>query len=298
LPGGRTSIYDRFRKLETGPDFYRELKKITEKNGLAFLASAFGKRSATLLEKIGVHAFKIASPEVNHFPLLDIIRSCGKPVILSSGVARLPDIEEALARLPDETALLHCVTAYPAPEEEYNLRLIPLLSRLFDVPVGVSDHSRDPVLVPAAAVTQGACIIEKHITLGNDQGGLDDSIALTEDQFHLMCNAVRRARKQGPEKTYTELEMTFGRTRLEQVLGTGRKTLAASEAANYHTTRRSIMTVADVQTGDVFSPANIALLRSEKNLSPGLHPRYLPVILGRPARRDLPSGTGVRWEDI
>jgi sialic acid synthase SpsE len=298
LPGGKISIYDRFRELEAGIDFYGAIKKLTEACGLVFLASAFGVRSAAILHHLDVPAYKIASPEVNHFPLLDAVGRYGKPVILSGGVARLPDIEEALARLPRETALLHCVTAYPAPEEEYNLRLIPLLSRLFDVPVGVSDHSRDPALVPAAAVTQGACIIEKHLALANDAGGLDDPIALTEEDFRLLCRAVRRAEEHGPQRTLRDLEKTYGPDRVEAVLGSGRKRLAASEAANYDTTRRSILTVSDIRTGETFSRKNTALLRSEKNLSPGLHPRYLSVILGRPARHDLPSGTGVRWEDI
>ncbi len=298
LPGGTISIYERFRELETDIDFYGRLKSLTEEHGLVFLASAFGVRSAAILHQLGVAAYKIASPEVNHFPLLDAISAYGRPVILSSGVARLPDIEEALARLPRETVLLHCVTAYPAPEEEYNLKLIPLLSRLFGVPAGLSDHSRDPVLVPAAAVTQGACVIEKHICLDRADGGLDDPIALTADDFAAMCRAVRSAEKTSPADTILKLEGAYGADRVARVLGDGRKTLAASEAANYDTTRRSIMTVADVRRGEAFSRRNTALLRSEKNLSPGLHPRYLPVILGRPARHDLPSGSGIHWEDI
>jgi sialic acid synthase SpsE len=298
LPGGKTSIYDRFRELEADIGFFRELKSITESLGLVFLASAFGTESAALLGELGVAAVKIASPEINHFPLLSAVRALDRPVILSAGVARLADIEEAVRCLPQETALLHCVTAYPAPEEEYNLRLVPLLARLFGVPVGVSDHSADPALVPAAAVAQGACLIEKHIALDRADGGLDDTFALTEEDFRAMCRAVRRAEKRGPAATTRALFRGYGRERVERVFGDGRKTLAASEAANYETTRRSLLATADIRMGEPLSEKNIAPLRSEKNLAPGLHPRYLPVVLGRTARRDLPSGTGLRWDDI
>jgi sialic acid synthase SpsE len=298
LPGGRISIYDRFSQLEAGIDFYRELKAYTEARGLVFLASAFGLRSARLLKEIGVAAVKIASPELNHFPLLDEVKTYGVPVVASTGVSRLGDIEEALAHLPAETALLHCVTAYPAPEEEYNLSLIPLLSRLFGLPVGVSDHSREPILVPVAAVCHGAAIIEKHLTLTRGGGGLDDSFALDPKNFQALAWAVRRAEQKGPARAARNLAQVYGRERVERVFGDGRKALAPSEAANYATTRRSLLAVRDIARGETFSADNVALLRSEKNLSPGLHPRFLPVVLGRQARRDVPSGKGIAWEDL
>jgi sialic acid synthase SpsE len=298
LPGGKVPIYERFRQLETGIDFFREMKAYTESLGLVFLASAFGLTSARLLCSLDVAALKIASPELNHFPLLDEVNGYGLPVILSTGVSLLGDIEEALARLPEATALLHCVTSYPAPEEEYNLAVMPHLAALFGRLVGVSDHSREPILVPVAAVIQGAALIEKHFTLERSGHGLDDSFALDPKNFQAMTWAVRRCEDKGPEKATRNLMQIYDREHVERVFGDGRKTLAPSEAANYATTRRSLLAVRDIAQGEAFTAENIALLRSEKNLSPGLHPRFLPMVMSRRAARAIPSGQGISWLDL
>ena len=299
LPGGPTPLFDRFRAVETGPGFLAACKTAAEEAGLAFLCTPFGVRSARELRALGVRAMKVASPELNHAPLLAELASYGLPTILSSGVSTLGDIERALAALTGcPAALLHCVTAYPAPPEDYNLALLAPLSALLGVPVGVSDHSADPVLVPALAVARGARIVEKHICLSRDDPGLDDPIALPPDEFARMVRAVREAESEGPEATERELSARYGPELVRSTLGDGRKRLAPSEAANYGRTNRSIHARKAIEAGEAFTAENLAALRTEKVLRPGLDPFLLPFVLGRRAARAIPDGEGVEWPDL
>jgi len=297
LPGGEVPIYERFRGLERGEEFFARLKEATERRGALFLASVFGPRSLELLRRLGALAVKIASPELNHLPLLDRVAASGLPVILSTGVSTLGDIERALARCPG-SALLHCVTAYPAPEEEYNLRLIPSLRAVFGVPVGVSDHSLDPLLVPGAAAALGACLLEKHLTLQRAGGGLDDPIALEPRAFAAMVRGLREQEALGAEEALERLAGEFGRDRVAQVLGDGVKRLAAAEAGFYATTRRSLHALRDVEKGVRLRPEDICIVRSERNLRPGLEPEHFAAVCGSLARRRIPAGEGIRWEDL
>lgn len=313
LPGGDIALYDRFRALEEGEDFYARLKAIVEARGLVFLCTPFGPRSAALLRRIGARAMKVASPELNHFPLIDELGSYGLPTILSSGVSTLGDIDRAIRRFEaawrgaeggaategrPELALLHCVTAYPAPASDYNLRVLAPLASIFGIPVGVSDHSLDPVLVPALSVAAGGCVVEKHVCLSRKDPGLDDPIALPPEDFSRMARAVRRAESARPGDTMAELASEYGRDAVEAALGDGVKRLAPSEEANYRRTNRSVHAMRDIKRGEAFAEADLALLRTEKILRPGLDPELLPAILGRRAARDVPSGEGVEWEDV
>jgi sialic acid synthase SpsE len=297
LPGGVVPIYDRFRALERGEDFFGKLKEATERRGALFLASVFGPRSLQLLQSLGVAAVKIASPELNHLPLLDLVADAGLPAILSTGVSTLGDIERALSRCP-QAALLHCVTAYPALEEQYNLRLIPSLRAVFGVPVGVSDHSLDPLLVPAAAAALGACLVEKHLTLARSGGGLDDPIALEPRAFASMVRGLRELDALGGEKALASLAGRFGAERVRRVLGDGVKRLAAAEAGFYATTRRSLHAVGDIEEGARLRPEDLCIVRSERNLRPGLEPEHFAAVAGCTARRRIPAGEGIRWEDL
>ena len=215
LPGGPVSLYDRFVGLETEPDFFAVLKEKAETLGLLFLCTPFGARSARELTEIGVRAVKVASPELNHVELLDEIARMALPTILSSGVSTLGDIERAVDRLRSAAghgpslALLHCVTAYPAPAEDYNLRILEPLSVLLGLAAGVSDHSRDPVLVPALSVCAGASIVEKHICLSRSDPGLDDPIALPPEEFLRMTDAIRTAARD-PRSAREALERDYG----------------------------------------------------------------------------------------
>ncbi len=297
LPGGAVDLFASFRAVEREADFYRRVKERAEARGLLFLATAFGIRSARLLRDIGVRALKIASPELNHYPLLREAAGYGLPLVLSSGVSTLGDIERALDWAGDAAALLlHCVTAYPAPEQDYNLRVLQPLSVLLGLPVGVSDHTLDPQLVPSVAAAVGAAAVEKHFTLDRRGGGLDDPIALEPQQLARMVAAVRALDNRADALEAARAE--YGAARVEAVLGSGRKRLAASERANYRTTNRSLHAVAALPPGTILTADNVAILRTEKNLRPGLGPEHLDDVLGRPVVRPVAAGAGIVWDDL
>ena len=300
LPGGRIRLYDRFKALEAPAEFYAEIKEYAEARGLLFLCTPFGMKSASILRGLQPKVVKIASPELNYTALLEEVAAWGLPVLLSSGVSRLCDIEEAVSILKPKASLclLHCVTSYPAPETDYNLRVLPNLSAIFGVPAGVSDHSADPCLVPALSVSMGAAVIEKHFCLSRTDPGLDDPIALPPDSFSQMVKAVRAAARDIPEKTIDLYKRERGASLVEQVLGSGVKELAPSEKANYRLTNRSIHALRDIQSGEALKKGDYAVLRTEKNLRPGLDPSWEAAIEGRTARNPIPSGEGIRFEDV
>lgn len=299
LPTGRVELYRQFRDLERPAEFYADLKRCTEARGLLFLCSPFGVRSARELRAMGVAALKIASPELNHFPLLAEVAGWGLPLFVSSGVSTLGDIERALDLVGRaRTVLLHCITAYPAPEDEYNVALLASLAAVFGVEVGLSDHSLDPVLVPALAVLHGARVVEKHFTLSRSGEGLDDPIALEPAAFARMVAAIRAVEAAGPADALSRLEHEYGAARVRAVIGTGVKELAPSERANYRRTNRSIHAIAAIAAGEVIGPDRVAVLRTEKVLRPGLGPEFLPFVVGRRAAHDIPAGEGVGWEDV
>jgi sialic acid synthase SpsE len=305
LPGGRIRLYDSFKALERPLDFYRELKVYTESRGLLFLCTPFGRRSAAELASLEPRCMKIASPELNYRGLLEAIASYGLPTLLSAGVAKLADIEAALdifAGNPPKPAvpvcLLHCVTAYPAPETDYNLRLLPGLAGLFGVAVGISDHSQAPELVPVLATALGAAVIEKHFCLSRKDPGLDDPIALPPGDFARMTRAVEAAALLGPGDTLAAMAEEQGAALVEAILGDGVKRLALSEKANYERTNRSLHALRDIGAGEIITADMVAALRTEKALRPGLAPCWEGEITGRKARAAIPAGEGIRFEDV
>jgi sialic acid synthase SpsE len=306
LPGGPVRLYDRFRALEVSPDFYAAIADYCRQKGLIFLASPFGLKSLAELDRLEPAAIKIASPELNHFPLLRAASHLSRPLILSSGVSTLADIERALEATANvqERVLLHCVTSYPAPEEEYNLAVLESLSAIFGIPVGVSDHSLDPILVPLLAVASGAVAIEKHICLSKADPGLDDPVALEPKAFARMTHAVREAlsgKADAPSVKSAIIEGLsgeYGKERIHAILGSGVKALAPSERANYTRTNRSIHYVRDMAQSAVIAEGDVAILRTEKILTPGLSPEWLDAIVGARLTRGVTAGAGVAWEDV
>lgn len=298
LPGGKTKLYDVFKGLEKNSGFYRALKEKTEDLGMLFLCTPFGDKSLQLVKELEVQAVKIASPELNHYPLLYAVAEWGVPVILSTGVSRLSDIENALGAITQKKAILHCVTAYPAPVEQYNLRLLRNLSALFALPAGVSDHSVDPILVPTLSVLAGGCIIEKHITLSHEGAGLDDPVALIPSDFARLVASVRELESTSPDISEQKLRRTYGDKMVDSVLGNGKKTLAPVESAIYRTTNRSILAIQPIKRGDKITRNNAALLRSEKELKPGLSSEFYSLVMGTTCKRDIPSGRGILWSDL
>lgn len=299
LPTGDIPLYDVFKSLELDETFYKTLKEETEKAGLTFMASPFGEKSARLLNNIGSDIFKVASPELNHFPLIKQLLSYGKPLILSSGVSRLEDIERAIDLTgTDKVTLLHCITSYPAPEEDYNLNLIPNLKSIFGINVGISDHSLDPVLVPSISVLLGATIVEKHITLSNETDGLDDPVALNLNDFKQMCRSIRRYENMDKESGLKELKSIYSEQRINKILGSGIKKIAESEKANYGRTNRSLHALTVLKKGTIITKENTALLRTEKILKIGIMPQDVEEFYGKKLTFDVPSGEGITLEDF
>jgi sialic acid synthase SpsE len=176
--------------------------------------------------------------------------------------------------------------------------VLPSLAAVFGVAIGVSDHSSDPVLVPALAVSMGACVIEKHFCLSKTGTGLDDPIALDPEEFSRMTKAVRYAAEIGAGKTIAAYKKERSAELIEKILGNGIKTLAHSERENYTRINRSIHAVRDIAPGETIKKGDYAVLRTEKKLRPGLVPCWEKKIEGRIARNFIPAGEGIRFEDI
>ncbi|MCX7656490.1 MAG: N-acetylneuraminate synthase family protein [Treponemataceae bacterium] len=307
LPGGPIPLYERFKQLEVSLDFLAELKEYVEQQGALFLCTPFGIRSAREIQSLHPKLMKIASPELNYVQLLEEIASYKLPTILSTGVSKLADIELALSFFPEkEVCVLHCVTAYPTPETEYNLLLLENLHAIFGVSVGVSDHSMDAELVPVLATACGARVIEKHFCLSRQDAGLDDPIALPPADFAKLVRAVRSAttvlNERGPTEGKAEILTLWckkrGASLIKAILGDGQKRLAPAEKANYERTNRSIHAIRDIPAGSILTEKDMAILRTEKELRPGLAPQWFPYLIGKVVKKDIPAGEGIRFDDI
>jgi N-acetylneuraminate synthase len=222
-----------------------------------------------------VPAYKIASFELTDLPLIRRVARTGKPMIMSTGMATLSEIEEGVqaARSAGVTqlALLKCTSAYPSPAEEMNLLTIPHLSQAFGVPVGLSDHTLT-TSVPVAAAALGACIIEKHLTLSRATPGPDSAFSLEPAEFKSMVEAVRTA------------QQSLGRVQYGPAAGEKKSRIF----------RRSLFVVQDVKRGDLFTSENVRSIRPAH----GLHPRHLDEILGQRAAQDISRGTPLSWQMI
>lgn len=315
LPTGNIPLYERFKQLECSVDFYKDCLDYVHSKGCKFCCSPFGIRSMKELLNIKPDYVKVASPELNHYPMLKVLADYRKnqkegekvPVILSSGVSKISDIEKALEIVgTDGVSLLHCITSYPAPEEEYNLKVITNLKAVFGVEAGVSDHSLDPILVPALSVACGGTVIEKHITLSRKTGGLDDPVALEPEQFAMMVHVAHQTEaairhygaELGLQKAMEQLSEQFGKEKVLAVIGDGIKRLAPAELANYERTNRSLHFMKNMKAGDVVTKKDIGILRTEKVLSVGVSPELYDLVVGKKLARAVEDGAGVRLEDF
>ena len=267
------NLHDLYGEAYTPWDWQPRLKQVAEDLGLDLFSSPFDASAVAFLEKMSVPAYKIASFELVDLPLIEKVAATGKPIILSTGMATIEEIEEAVDTAGNagatQVALLKCTSAYPAPPEEMNLRTIPELTRRFQVPVGLSDHTMD-LAGPIAAVALGACIIEKHLTLSRAEPGPDSAFSLEPQEFRSMVAEVRAA-----EKALGEIH--FG--------------ISAKEASS-RVFRRSLFVVEDVKRGEQFTAQNVRSIRPGH----GLHTRHLREVLGRTAARDIERGTPLSWD--
>ena len=249
-----------------------QLKAIADDLRLTLFSSAFDPSAVDFLEEMDVPAHKIASFEIVDIPLIQKMACTGKPLIISTGMATLAEIEEAVyaARTAGarRIALLKCTSAYPAPVEEMNLRTIPHLREAFQVPVGLSDHTLG-ITVPVAAVALGACIVEKHFTLSRADRGPDSSFSLEPAEFKAMVEAIRT------------IDLALGRVHYG----------ASEHEAQSRILRRSLFVVKDMKQGEAFTQHNLRSIRPGH----GLHPRHFDDVLGLQAKCDVSSGTPLQW---
>jgi len=269
---GRT-LHDLYAEACTPWDWQPKLKEVANSMGMELFSSPFDPSAIDFLERMGVPAYKVASPEIVDIPLIREMARTRRPLIIATGMATLEEIEEAVTVARDagavEIALLKCTSAYPAPAEEMNLQTIPDLAKRFDVPVGLSDHSVG-IAVPVVAVALGACIVEKHFTRSRALGGPDAAFSLEPQEFRLMVEAIRTAEKAIGTVHYGPSE----------------------EEARTRPFRRSLFVVESMEAGDEFTPHNVRSIRPGN----GLHTRYLEEVVGRKATRAIGRGTPLSWD--
>jgi pseudaminic acid synthase len=265
-------MYDLYKKSYTPWEWHKELFDYAKEIGITIFSTAYDFKSANFLNELGVPAFKISSFELIDIPLIQHIAKFGKPTILSTGMGTIGEVSSAVSEIIAEEcplALLKCVSAYPAPIEETNIRAIQTLENTFNVPVGLSDHSLSTI-APVMAVAVGACIIEKHIMLEGTTGP-DTGFSQTPFTFGAMVNAVREA---------------------ESALGNGKLGCQPHETPNLQY-RKSLYAVKDIKKGEELTPENIRSIRP----SYGLHPNKYYLVLGRIAKRDIERGEPLKMED-
>ena len=269
---GKT-LYDLYREAYTPWEWQPQLKKIANDLGMDLFSTPFDHTAVDFLEKMDVPVYKVASFELVDLPLLRKIAQTGKPIIMSTGMATLTEIDEAVQTIKNaggnQLALLKCTSAYPAPPEEMNLRTIPHLAEAFCVPVGLSDHTLGSA-VSVAAVSLGACIVEKHFTLSRKEPGPDSTFSSEPHEFKEMVDAIRVTEEALGKVSYEITE----KQRESRVF------------------RRSLFVVKDIKEGEKFTEENVRSIRPGY----GLHTRYLEVILGRKAKNDIAKGTPLSWD--
>lgn len=269
------NLYKLYGEAYTPWEWQPKLKNIANDLGMDLFSTPFDDTAVEFLEEMNVPAYKVASFENVDIPLLKKIATIGKPVIMSTGMANLAEIDEAVRTLKEkgcsEIALLKCTSAYPAPPEEMNLWTIPHLSEAFGLPAGLSDHTLG-VEVSIAAVSLGACIIEKHFTLSRDIPGPDCTFSLEPDEFKIMVKAIRKI-----EKALGEISYDLTEKQKESIVF-----------------RRSLFVVKDIKAGELFTKDNVRSIRPGY----GLHTRYMDEIMGRRAAKDIKRGTPLSWDLI
>jgi sialic acid synthase SpsE len=264
------------KNLELQGTELKRLSTYAEKKGLIFLSTAFDDDSVELLARLKVPAFKIPSGEITNVPYLKKIGMQKKPVILSTGMSTIEEIQEAVSVLKDqgcnEIVLLHCTTSYPAPMESVNLRVLNTLRDVFSLPVGYSDHT-EGIAIPIAAVALGACVVEKHLTLDRALPGPDHKASIEPDEFKKMVAAIRD---------------------VESAMGDGMKKMQPCEVCNRDVVRKSIVAAKDISKGSKISEKMLAIKRP----GTGIEPKYVEKLVGKKAQSRIKKDTVITWDMI
>ena len=268
--------FEMIKKLELSDKDFFELSNYAKKRKIQFLSSPFDEESADLLEQIGISIFKIPSGEINNLSFLEHIAKKNRKIILSTGMASLGEIEDAVKSIHStgnkNLVLLHCTTAYPAPYNEINLNAIKTLRDVFKIPVGYSDHTIG-IEIALAAVALGAEVIEKHFTLDRNMKGPDQKASLEPDEFSKMVISIRN---------------------IKESLGDGIKSPTFSEIKNIHIVRKSIVLSQNIKRGGRLNFKNTSIKRP----GTGIEPKMLKFLIGMKVNKNLPKDTILRWDDL
>jgi len=272
LWNGRT-LHELYREAHTPWEWHETLFRKAREVGITIFSTPFDETAVDFLESLGAPAYKVASFEALHLPLLRRIARTGKPVLLSTGIADLSEIQEAFDTLRSggsrDILIFHCISGYPTPPEEANLRTIPKLADLFKVQIGLSDHTQDNA-VAVASVAMGAVAIEKHFTLRRDDGGPDAVFSLEPSELASLASALRTA---------------------WSALGSANFKCTLSEEGNV-AFRRSVYAVREIAKGETITEQNIRIIRPGY----GLAPREFDRLIGRHARTEIKRGTAMAWD--
>ncbi|MFP3892094.1 pseudaminic acid synthase [Exiguobacterium indicum] len=271
---GRT-LYDLYKEAYTPWEWHKELMDYAKEIGIICFSSPFDSSAVDFLESLNVPAYKIASFEITDVPLIEYIASKQKPVIISTGIATMQEIDEAIAACKragnEEIILLKCTSSYPAKIEEANLKTMQNMKATFDVEVGLSDHTLG-IIAPVVATTLGAKVIEKHFILDKAIGGPDASFSLDPQEFKAMVDAVRDA-----EASLGKIDYQLNEKKVKN--------------RNFS---RSLFVVKDIKAGETFTKEHVKSIRPGH----GLPPKYMISIMGKTARYDIERGTPLQWDQI
>ena len=274
------STYALLENLEQPYEWIPELYEYCESKDIRFMSSPFDERSAQELAEY-IPAFKVASFTLSHHPFLKELAEYGKPIIMSTGAHEQEEVEDAVSVLREhgveDIALLHCISSYPTPLGEINVRAVETLQREFDTVVGFSDHTTEPAVAPAAAVALGASIVEKHFTLDNEMKGPDHSFALEPDELAEMVETIRQT---------------------ERSLGDGSLVIQDTERESYDRSRRGVHAKRFIGAGQKITESDVKVIRPGDAVDVGAKPKYLDDIVDAIAQTEFHPGEGIKRNSV
>lgn len=270
------SQFDMLKKLELSYQDFKKLKKYCDKVGIEFMSTPFDMDSVDLLEKLGMKTYKISSGDITNKPLLEFVASKNKPVILSTGMCTMDEVQEAVKWIEDkgnkQLTLLHCTSNYPTPYSEVNMNAMITLDKAFTYPTGYSDHTKG-IIIPIMAVSMGAKVIEKHFTLDKTMEGPDHKASLDVSELKEMINAIRN---------------------IESAKGNGEKVPAASEMSTRIAARKSIVITRDLKKGHLLNKNDLSIKRPGN----GTALKYIDNFINKKIIRDIKEDSIIKLEDI
>lgn len=270
------SQFDMLKKLELSESDFHILKSICDENNIEFMSTPFDENSVDILEKIGVKNYKVSSGDITNKRLLQYIAAKGKPIILSTGMSNMEEIKEAVGWIKETgnnaVALLHCTSNYPARFEDINMKAMQKLREYFALPVGYSDHT-EGILIPIMAVSLGATIIEKHITISKELPGPDHQASLNISEFKQMVDSIRN---------------------VEKAFGTAEKRPVKNEYNTLIAARKSVVVTKDLSQGHTLQPEDLDIKRPGN----GIPPKYLSILYGKKLIQTVSKDTTLHFKDI